>query len=186
VRRGWFKIPGVQEGDRRIEDQLKGLRLALEESTGKKILDLGAAEGLIGNEFLKAGAAAVYGCEVVEEHVEVARKMFPKLEMSVQNLNDVEKRNRWFAKVGKCDTAIMLAILHKLKDPLEVVTEVVKYADPSLIVIRTAERTPGYIQDERSKFQRFEFKPILEHSGYRLELTTRGHFNEWMGYFRKA
>lgn len=182
--KGWFEIPGVQKGDRTIEQQLKGLGPLLEEIEGKTVLDLGCAEGLISHTLLLRGAKKAYLVDFVPENIRVASTLQPrhKLDAVVHDLNDLEDTRKLLADI-RFDVVLMLAILHKLRKPLELVREVIAHA-PGLIVIRTAASTPGFVQDPRSSFERFDFQPLLRDAGYALERVTSGSFNEWMGYFR--
>ena len=74
--KGWFVIDGLQAGDRTLAQQMLGMEAALAEARGKRVLDLGCAEGLIALEFLKAGAAQVTGIECNPATAAVTRRLF--------------------------------------------------------------------------------------------------------------
>jgi 2-polyprenyl-3-methyl-5-hydroxy-6-metoxy-1,4-benzoquinol methylase len=65
--KGWLSVPGIREhADRTLAEQMLGLDKAVAECKGKRVLDLGCAEGLIGLEFAKAGAVNVVGIESLQ------------------------------------------------------------------------------------------------------------------------
>lgn len=116
TRKGWFKIPGLQDGDRSAEEQLRGLSPALAECAGKTVLDLGAAEGLISAAFARAGALRVLAVELVPEHVAASRKVCKGLpvrmvqaELAHYITNNPEHE--------QFDIVLALGIAHKLHDP---------------------------------------------------------------------
>lgn len=187
MRKGWFKIPGVQHGDRTLQEQLKGLGPLLDEVQGRHILELGCAEGLILAECMRRGAAQAWGIEVVPAAVEeAARQLSPYVAGVWQSdLDHVEIAN--FKR--DADIVLMLAVLHKLQDPLRLVGSVLAANaphGPDLIVLRTPARTPGYVQDPRSGMKRFDVGVQLCQSGYAVERVEQAHFGEWTGYFRRT
>lgn len=191
-RKGWFRIPGVQDGDRTIEMQLKGLKWALDEARGKTVLDLGCAEGLISCEFAKAGAKSVLGYEIVYEHVKVAQGLAAVLPHGVEHPRFLHGDVAQVAAQGlaapegvwQYDIVLALAILHKLREPKPAVRYVIE-ATRDLAVVRTAGATPGYISDPRSGNRVYPVKAAFLANGFVLERETQGHYNEWMGYFRR-
>jgi NAD(P)-dependent dehydrogenase (short-subunit alcohol dehydrogenase family) len=190
-RRGWFAIPGVQDGDRNISDQLKGLGRALASAQGRIVWDFGAAEGLIAREFAKAGAEHVLGLEVVKDSVKASQQVLRHHDdaMVVQaDLNNTEGArallNRYLS--GGCDIALFLAILHKLQDPHALVQMVLEEGEPQLVVMRMPERTPGFVQDHRSRMRVFDIHGQMLAAHYGLVHVDRGHFNEWVGYYEKG
>lgn len=181
MHKGWFKIAGVQEGDRTIEQQMLGLDPALADVNGRTVLDLGCAEGLVGREFLKAGAVDYFGIEIVTKNAEEARRQlaeFPQAVVSNDNLDS----HIATAPSYTADVVLALAILHKLKDPERAIRWIGKVANVRA-VIRTAERTPGYVLDVRSGDRRFELVGPLAEAGLHLERVETGPFNEWTGHF---
>jgi predicted RNA methylase len=181
--KGWFKIPGVQDGDRTIAEQLKGLGRLLDEVAGQTVLDLGCAEGLIANALLERGAARVFGVEIVAAAVETARRFCDSGDFICYDLNAPDVAQVVAAR--KTDVVIMLAILHKLRDPFRLLDAVIAN-EPKLVVIRTATATPGYVRDSRSGNVKFDVSKRLTKAGYVLEHVDVGHFDEWVGYFRCA
>lgn len=120
AEKGWFQVPGIRpDGDRTAEEQLMGLDLALAEAKGKTVLDLGCAEGVIALEFAKAGARSVFGIELLESHLVVARQVCAGYPVRFQcaNLRDVIARERESSELWKYDIVLALGIIHKLHDP---------------------------------------------------------------------
>jgi len=181
MRKGWFKIDGVQDGDRTIDDQLKGLGPALAAARGKTVLDLGCAEGLISHAFIQAGAHSVHGIDSQAESLAVARKTYRDLERYLFeqcNLNDGVPAP---GKKREYEIVLALAILHKLRQPFALLAEVCRFNQPELLVIRL----PGpVIVDARSDHAPHDVPAFLARRGYVMTREERGHFDEWMGYFQ--
>jgi SAM-dependent methyltransferase len=114
--KGWFSIPGIRErADRTIDEQIGGLKRALAEARGKTVLDLGCAEGAISLEFAKAGAARVVGLEVLEPHLEVARKYcagWPQVEFVCAHLAEWAEAHK---EPERFDIVLALGVIHKLR-----------------------------------------------------------------------
>jgi SAM-dependent methyltransferase len=112
MRKGWFIIPGVQDGEVTIEDQMIALWPAVAECKEKTVLDIGCAEGFVGREFAKAGAESVTGLDSIEAHLEVAREQCAGLPMTFVLANINEPQPAYFADIVLC-----LNVAHKLRDP---------------------------------------------------------------------
>lgn len=190
-RRGWFQIPGLQDGDRTVDQQLKGLGRALSMCAGKVVWDFGAAEGVIAREFMAAGAAHVMGLELVHDAVKASKQVLENhapARVLQCDLNDgaavhnVLSENRG----GGCDIVLMLAVLHKLKDPHALVEAMTYNGSPELVVMRMPESTPGFVQDRRSRMRVFDVHGQMLAYHYGLTHVDRGHFNEWVGYYEKG
>lgn len=117
MRKGWFKIPGVQDGDRTGAEQLLGLQPALGSARGKSVLDLGSAEGLIAAEFARAGAAHVLGVELLQDHVDVARVVCKDLPQVLFHCEELGAYIGARPKPPQYDIVLALGIAHKLLDP---------------------------------------------------------------------
>ena len=115
TRKGWFKIDGVQDGDRTAEEQLTGLRPALDQASGKTVLDLGCAEGLISKRFAQAGAT-VLGIELLNDHLEVARNVCNGLPVTFICAS-LEPYIHATPNPEQFDIVLALSIAHKLKEP---------------------------------------------------------------------
>lgn len=184
MRKGWFRVLGVQDGDRTLDDQLKGLDPAIAASKGKTVLDLGCAEGLVAGAFADAGADHVLGAEWVDASVNVGRALMRGKPVTIlrADLNDGATLN-WISGLD-FQVCLMLAILHKLREP-GVLLRTVARRRPELIVVRLPPATAPLIVDKRSGNRPCDVKVNLETHGYALEQVTRGHFDEWCGYFRR-
>lgn len=190
-RRGWFVIPGEQDGDRTVSQQMRGLGPLVERVRGARVVDFGCAEGLIDKALLDHGAAHVRGYEVVADHIVVANRVCaayrqepPQAHFIVRNLNETAAicgdGTAW-------DEALMLAVLHKLKRPADFLVQVIAQFAPRRLVIRTAKATPGYVDDSRADkghrvVKLLEFLPSC---GYAFKEKQDGPFDEWTGYFEK-
>ena len=116
TRHGWLAIPGRQTGDRTVAEQMLGLDEALEAAKGKTVLDLGCAEGLIGREFIRAGAAHVTGIEMLDEHLKMAREQCKGLPMTFHCSEMVA----WIEinpVPTQYDIVLNLGIAHKMHKP---------------------------------------------------------------------
>lgn len=117
LQKGWFKVPGIREkGDRTLEEQMMGLDKALAECAGKRVLDLGCAEAMIAREFARAGAKLVHGIELLQSHLDVARRVCRGLPVNLtcSHLGDYVARH---PVPEKFDIVLALGIIHKMDDP---------------------------------------------------------------------
>lgn len=186
--KGWFRIDGVQDGDRTLEQQLIGLQPALAEASGRTLLDLGCAEGLIAREFCKAGAESVRGVEIVQANAAEARRQCAHWPVKIhcQNVEAfvAERFNKAADGRLQWDCVLALAILHKLRNP-RVVAEFIAMVVNELAVIRLPPGTPGYVQDARSGNVRCDITEVMVQHGLSLVSVEQGPFGEWMGYYRR-
>jgi SAM-dependent methyltransferase len=180
--KGWFKIPGVQDGDRTLQDQITGLNKLVEEVKDKSILDLGCAEGLISKYLLENRAYFVEGIEMVSRSVNVAIAENEGLNARFHqgNLNDI---GLCFSKLSlfNYDIVLCLSILHKLKMPGAALKHICEKCI-DLMVIRLPKRV---LIDHRSNNVPYDIPALMHIEGFNLESETIGPFNEWTGYFRR-
>ena len=179
--KGWFRSEG-REGDRTLAEQMIGLEPLVAEIRGKRVLDFGCAEGLIGMELLNRGAASVTGIDTVEDHIQFGKTLASDegiaIELLVGNLNSYPVE-----KLEPADVVLLLAILHKLRDPSAFAMRAAALAKEQVIV-----RLPpsgAVIRDERSGYVPHDIAAVLEKAGFVLGITVRGTNDEWIGYFRR-
>ncbi len=177
--KGWFIIPNIQDGDRTIDEQALGLEGY--DFTGKTVLDLGCAEGLISAYVLMHDATLVHGCEIVDHHVALATRLFKgkKAQFFKMDLNNFQAMHKQPPMLPRYDVVLMLAIAHKLKDPAAFIEYAATLAD-SLII-----RLPARIlSDKRSGFKAIDVPLLLSHD-FELVAEPDGPRGEWMGIFER-
>lgn len=177
--KGWFLGVG-RDGDRTLVQQMMGLEPLLEEVVGKSVIDVGCAEGLISIELAKIGAKSCLGFEVVPGHVVIARDLAAGLpcKFVVADLNTANLQG-----LPHVDIVLMLAVLHKLKDPSRVCAAFASRAE-SLCVVRLPPSGPT-ITDHRSEFVPHDIVAVMATCGFGLTDVVEGPFAEWTGYFRR-
>lgn len=114
TRRGWFRVVG-QQGDRTPQEQLLGVEPALAVCKGKRVLDLGCAEGAIALEFANAGASVV-GIELLADHIAVAQQICRGYPVKLIQ-SELAEWIRNHPDPEKFDIVLALSIAHKLHDP---------------------------------------------------------------------
>lgn len=195
--KGWFVIPGVQAGDRTLEDQRKGLDAALEEvslqACGSRpapwsVLDLGCAEGLISLEFARAGAGEVLGVELVNEHVQVAtfvcKEHMPPISFVHRGVSEFALAEMARPELRQFDLVLALAICHKLKDP-GIGLRYAARAARHLLCFRNAARfTGGQVHSKHGSGNASAWQ-IFRHEGLVLERSERSSRGEVVEYWRR-
>lgn len=177
-KRGWFVTRG-RDGDRTVQQALVGLEPLLKNVSGKTVLDVGCAEGLVGIELANRGATHVLGIDRLEDHINVARRLgVEQTEFLVANANSFYPRSESF------DIVLLLAILHKLKDPYGAAQRL-GAAAKSLVVVRLPPGGPVFV-DRRSNNKPQNITRALEDIGFHLESDSRGTFDEWIGFYRRG
>jgi SAM-dependent methyltransferase len=184
LRKGWFKIDGVQDGDRTLEDQIVAVRPALTEAAGKTVLDLGCAEGLIAREFALAGASDVLGIESVAGHLEVARRICDGLAIRFLHAN---LSNAGQMDVGQFDIVLGLGVIHKLEFP-EIGLRFAARSCKALLLLRSGRRvTGGLIHSKRDPKNVCDSHALLRADGFEMEKVVTGsaRFLEDVEYWRR-
>lgn len=174
-RKGWFAIPGVQEGARTLEDQIAAVRPALAGCAGKTVLDLGCAEGLIALEFARAGARRVLGIDGVPGNIctalETARA--EPVEFVHADLNTYVPE-RMAAGPERFDLVLALGIIHKLQDPATAMRFAAASAGELLLLRGGRCLVNGIIARKRRREITVDAHAILVGAGFRLEKTVTG------------
>lgn len=125
MTKGWFTIPGVQEGERDMAERVVGLEKVKAAARGKSVLDLGCAEGLIGDWLIKeGGAVSLLGLEKHPPYVEMAKKLVPCGYFFVADFDTPG----WDADLLRFDVVLALNIAHKLEKPEAFLDTVVSLA----------------------------------------------------------
>lgn len=187
LKKGWFKIPGVQEGDRSLADQMKGLERLVQAVRGKSVLDLGSAEGLIGIECVKAGASEVVGIESNPPLVEMARRMRGNLPEESRARFSVllEEVGAWAndPRRAQHDVILALAIIHKLQEPNRALQSIAESAR-ELVVIRLPKGSKGYFVSKHHGTP-CDVNKSMARFGFALEHSEPGPHTELVQYWRR-
>lgn len=174
MRKGWFKIAGVQDGDRTMEEQRLGLAAALAGARGKSVLDLGSAEGLIAREFARFGARKILGVEIVSDHVKVARELVKGLPIELV-VGDIADEGMDYTDGGAgWDIVLMLAVLHKTRAPAAVLERFARLTRELLVIRLPGGAADGVYSHARRGNALVDVAKILAGCGFVLERTERG------------
>lgn len=177
--RRWFEIEGAA-GDRTLKQQLKGLDDLMARVPGKTVLDVGCAEGLISMHLFDHGAGWVHGLEVVAEHVTIANSLRGARACTF----DVADANI-YEPVRTYSIVIMLAVLHKLRDPSAACQRFAAAAH-ELVVIRLPPKHGPRILDARSGDKVHDIGHAMHKSGFMLRNAQLGPHAEWVGYYERV
>lgn len=173
---GWFG------NHRTLGEQMLGLGPAISEAKGKRVLDAGAAEGLIALEFVKAGAkvdAFDNNRDYVYEGDRQARRHGGgAMRMRWADLNVALPE----AYVPPYDIVLALAIIHKARDVGQA-TQLLAGACSGLLVVRLPRDSKGMI---KAKFgdSRCDLAVEMPALGFKLERKERGPRGELVQYWR--
>jgi SAM-dependent methyltransferase len=187
--KGWFHIPGIQNGDRTFDDQMTGLREHVQVAAGSysTALDLGCAEGLVAAHLARErGFKYVQGIEVIPRAVNVARAVCAGLPVTITQADGNHLRQMVMSEhsdiLQSYDLVLALSILHKFADPNEALRCCAMLAWKRLIV-----RTPKpVISDRRSNFIEIDVQRVCQEMGLRLWAEPPGPKGEWQGVFDRC
>ncbi len=173
--RGWFDIPGVQQGERDLTDQVKGLDTLRRYAEGKTVLDLGCAEGLLSHWLCANGAVHADGLDYNSTRIAVGQGLVSaRVHLHVADLNDLSTlpplRPRY-------DIVLLLAILQKLKRP-EALLDYALARCGYLLAIRTPAPV---IDDARSEHRPLDIAARVSSAGF--VLLQRSSSPVWLSIF---
>ena len=193
MNKGWLKIPGVQDGDRSLGEQLLGLEPALADCDRKTVYDFGCAEGLIGIEFGKRGASAVRGCDLLPQFVAEANRQADLVGLGITCQFYQYNLGRFcdpdlpddFPEGGHYDIVLALAIVHKMRTPGAALRLMATMARRRL-VIRLPIRSTGVIACKYDKQQSCDTATVLPPLGFTLEQMIKGPRGELVQHWVRA
>lgn len=193
MQKGWLKIPGVQAGDRSLDEQLLGLEPALADCLGRSVYDFGCAEGLIGLEFAKRGAVLVQGYDMLPQFVVQARRQAREVGLS-SFCHFYEYDLRAFCDEGlpksfpdnqQSDIVLALAIVHKLYNPEAALQNMATLAR-SRVVIRLPLGSTGKIEYKFTPKRHCHTGLVMPAMGFKLEQTLDGPRGELVQHWVRA
>lgn len=162
-----------------------GLDRLWPEVAGKTVLDVGCAEGLISLTCVMHGAN-VFGIEVRKPAVDFASKAARDAKLHWAQATFVWADAEHFQPAEGYDIVLMLAVLHKLKDPSAACRRFAAAAK-DLVVIRLPPKHAPDIVDDRSGGVIHRIGDVMLDAGFDCEhASTSGPFGEWVGYYRRA
>ncbi len=148
------------------------------------MLDVGCAEGLISFKCSEEGAESVHGVEIVPDHVEAARRFAAKRSIPKHCTFEVGDANVYTPR-QPYDIILMLAVLHKLRDPSAACARLVAHARTH-VVIRLPPAGAPVIVDARSGGTPHDIGAVMKHCGFMEAFSSLdGPFGEWVGYYRR-
>lgn len=180
MNRGWFAIPGVQAGDRTLDEQLLGLESMLSECNGRSVLDLGCAEGMIARHCLIRGAVRVAAVDNNLDFLRRAQVVVPCARTRYADLNSglpAELAERY-------DIVLALAILHKLRDP-EAALRLYAPLAGTLLVIRLPQGSSGVLRHKHGNAHVDSLR-LMPELGFDLERDESGPRGERVHYWRRV
>lgn len=190
LKKGWFKIPGLQDGDRTLESQTAAVRPAIALAAGKTVLDLGCAEGLVGLEFAKAGAKHVHSIDSIAGNIDTARKICSGQPMSFEVADLNVHIREVFAKgdVSQYDIVLALGVTHKLHNPADGVNFAARSARELVLFRSGTAQVGGIITNKWNKKVSCDAHAIMREHGWKLdeEHTGPGPWHEKVEYWRRA
>lgn len=169
MNKGWFDIPGVQPGERSLQEQMKGLDPAIEICAGKSVLDLGCAEGMISQAFRAHGARPVIGLD--NNAVFIGRAMALNADSEV-SFRLADLREFVAAPDLVSDIVLALAIVHKLFDPGRLLFEFAGLARERL-VIRLPLGSEGLLRWKHGKAE-CDSRQVMVQAGFFLDQVLPG------------
>jgi Trans-aconitate methyltransferase len=185
----WFKI-GEAPGLRFLKEQLEGLVELWPLCRRARVLDLGCAEGLLGKYLLDTiGADLLHGVEVMPERVAVAAKLcegYFNARFAAHDLNDLAGLQLKLAGLGEIDSKVeydvtlLLAILHKLREPAACLRWVAERTARAIAV-----RMPGPERTFLNRHTNAVFNPFEVLKGWQLISEKPGPRNELTLVFKR-
>lgn len=177
-RRGWFKVPGVQDGDRTLEEQITGLDEIAATCAKRSVLDIGCAEGLIAKWLHERGARHIDCIGMVEGQLEVGRKLCTGRPIRFHRA-DVRKAEQLAPlKLRRTyDAVLLLSIVHKMQRPDELLAWAAKRAR-----MLVAIRLPGAVYKDRGEGEN-DIVQQMAALGWTLNATYPTSRDEWLGVF---
>lgn len=193
MRHGWFRIAGVQEGDRDPAEQLVGCEVALAEARGAVVLDLGCAEGCIAAEFARAGAV-VTAVDVVKDHVTLGKRLWAGLAVDFVHCDIAIFATMLDGTLvngerQRFDIVIALGSPHKLADP-GIAIRFAARAARRLVLLRTKPGDPPYeLRAKHPPHKSCQVDEIMAEHGFRhvdTQPPAGNKYGEAVQYWRKA
>lgn len=166
--RTWFKLDGAK-GDRTFEQQLIGLEQLWPWVKGASVLDVGCAEGLIAIECERQGAENVLGVELRGDAVKRANELARNRTASFLQAD----ANVFTVAPLSFDVVLMLAILHKLRDPSAAFERYLRAAR-QLAVVRLPNDDWPVLRDARSGNRPHDLAAVAARAGFDMTGWAQG------------
>lgn len=170
---GWFEIPGLQSGERKLKERIQGLSPLLPAASGADILDLGCAEGLIGRWVLDVGGGATLrGLDKHQPYVDTARALVAGrngVRFDVCDFDEFEIWRETNELLPRYGVVLALNIVHKLARPADFLKSIAGLSSDILALSLPNEVIcdvrSGNVRVDPCRLLRSEFALIARYDG---------------------
>lgn len=178
MRKGWFEIPNVQIGDRTIAEQLRGLEEL--DVSGRSVLDLGCAEGMILKHMMEQGASRGAAYEGNPDLYEAACGYLKPFgcDVHLADLNEPQDFGRW-------DVVLLLAILHKLRNPDVSLRRFAAVARET-VAIRLPRESDGIVRWKHGSWMLCDTRAVMTELDFILVRDAEGPRGERVHIWRRV
>lgn len=193
IGHGWFEIPDVQTGERKLGERVGPLKPLLPLAKGASVLDLGCAEGLIGKWLAdRGGARLIHGIDKHAPYLATARKIMParqyKAKFDVCDFDEWAAQREGLGLQPSYNIVLALNVAQKLKDPRAFLLDVAALASDAFVYSGPAR----VLKDARSGNVPLDIEKLVVPLGFVLKSfdpgkrdPARGHLGVRMIFRRK-
>jgi SAM-dependent methyltransferase len=177
--RPWYVI-GENGGEVALERQFSGLHMI--DVSGKTVLELGCAEGLVSLEMIKRGARLVHGVELRDRALEVARSIAhvtsnnDRMTFWLGNLTQIPDVLSQPGMLDSYDVVTAMAVLQKMPNQPSILEHMLQKCRETFVIRLPVRKAFQYRYKKTAwSFNGADVVPLIEAQGFKMRWEGPGY-----------